>query len=45
MKEKFFTTFCTLIAIVVVAVLVNLANQASTVGAAFTIAIFNTGKY
>ncbi|KAG7353258.1 calcium-activated chloride channel [Nitzschia inconspicua] len=41
-KETAFTTFCTLVAIVLVAVLVNLANDSSTVGAAFTIAIFNT---
>ncbi|KAL3925047.1 MAG: hypothetical protein SGILL_000669, partial [Bacillariaceae sp.] len=41
-KERFFTTFCTLVSIVVVAVVVNLANDASTIGAAFTIAIFNT---
>jgi hypothetical protein len=41
-KELVFTTFCTLAAIVLVAVLVNIANKASAVGAAFTIAIFNT---
>jgi hypothetical protein len=41
-KQTTITTFCTLVAIVLVAVLVNIANDASTVGAAFTIAIFNT---
>lgn len=41
-KERAFTFLCTLIAIVVVAVVVNLANDASPVGAAFTISAFNT---
>lgn len=41
-KERSFTFFCTAVAIVVVAVLVNLADAASTVGAAFTIAVFSS---
>jgi hypothetical protein len=42
MKERSFTFICTLIAIVLVAVIVNLANEASAVGAAFTISAFST---
>eukprot|EP00804_Cyclotella_cryptica_P013285 CCRYP_018642-RA/>CCRYP_018642-RA protein AED:0.04 eAED:0.04 QI:382/1/1/1/1/1/4/1250/711 len=40
-KERLFTFLCTVAAIVLVAVLVGLANEASTIGAAFTIALFN----
>lgn len=42
MKERSFTFICTLIAIVLVAVIVSLANEASAVGAAFTISAFST---
>jgi hypothetical protein len=38
-KERFFTFLCTVAAIVLVAILVGLANKASTLGAAFTIAV------
>jgi hypothetical protein len=42
MKERAFTFICTAVAIVLVAVIVNLANEASPIGAAFTISAFNT---
>ena len=41
-KERTFTFLCTMIAIVLVAVVVNLANDASAIGAAFTISAFST---
>ena len=42
LKEQFLTAFATLCAIVTVAVIVRVANDATAVGAAFSIAIFNS---
>lgn len=41
-KERCLTTLCTLLSVALGAVCVNFANNASTVGAAFTIAAFNS---
>lgn len=42
LKERGLTFLCTIVAVVLVAVIVKVANQESTIGAAFTIALFNT---
>jgi hypothetical protein len=41
-KQQTFTLLCTLAAIVLVAVIVRIADNASTIGAAFSISIFNS---
>jgi len=41
-KERCLTTFVTLVTIVLAAFCIDLANKASVVGAAFTIAVFNS---
>jgi len=41
-KERAFTMICTIVAIVLVAFLIDVVNNVSSIGAAFTISIFNT---